>query len=129
MKRDIESRADIELLVNTFYEKVKPDPVIGHIFTAVAKVNWKNYLPVMYDFWENVLLYTGSYTGNPIDIHRHIHHQIPLKQEHFQQWNKLFGSTVDGLFSGNKATLAKQRALSISNIIQMKIMEISKLAD
>ena len=40
MKKDIETRDDIELLVNSFYEKVKADPVIGHIFTDVFKVNW-----------------------------------------------------------------------------------------
>ena len=28
-KKDIENRADVELLINSFYDKVKPDPVIG----------------------------------------------------------------------------------------------------
>jgi hemoglobin len=123
MKKDIETKADIELLVNSFYDKVKVDPVIGYIFTDIAKVNWERHLPVMYTFWENALFYTGGYTGNPMELHKHLHRVMPLKAEHFRQWNKLFVSTVDLLFSGEKALLAKQRALSISNVIQIKILE------
>ena len=40
MKKDIANRDDIILLINTFYEKVKKDQVIGYIFNDVAKVNW-----------------------------------------------------------------------------------------
>ncbi len=126
MKKDIETKRDIEVLVNSFYDKVKQDPVIGYIFVDVVKVNWKKHLPVMYDFWENALFYTGNYTGNPMEIHKRLHHFTTLKPEHFQQWTKLFMSTVDDLFSGEKALLAKQRALSISNIMQIKILHDDK---
>ena len=50
---------DIKLLVNSFYDKVKADTVIGYIFNDIAKVDWEKHLPVMYDFWENVLFFTG----------------------------------------------------------------------
>ncbi len=123
MKKDIESKIDIEILVNQFYDKVKMDPVIGYIFTDIVKVNWEKHLPVMYNFWENALFYTGSYTGNPMELHKHINRMIPLKTEHFRQWNKLFTETVDNLFDGEKALLAKQRALSISNVMQIKIIQ------
>jgi hemoglobin len=123
MKKDIATKADIELLVNSFYDKVKTDPVIGYIFTDIVKVNWQKHLPVMYTFWENALFYTGSYTGNPMELHKHLHRVMPLKVEHFRQWNKLFTATVDSLFSGEKALLAKQRAISISNVMQIKILE------
>ena len=43
MKKDITSREAIELLVNSFYDKVKQDDVIGFIFTDVAQVNWEKY--------------------------------------------------------------------------------------
>jgi hemoglobin len=52
MKKDIENRTDIEYMVISFYEKVKVDPVIGHIFTDIAKVDWPRPLPIMFDFWE-----------------------------------------------------------------------------
>lgn len=126
MKSDIENRKDIELLMNSFYEKVKPDPVIGYIFTDVMKVNWEHHLPLIYDFWENTLLYTGNYNGNLVEIHRRINNAILLKPEHFKRWTDLFCATVDELFEGEKAFLAKQRAISISIVLQTKILNFEK---
>ncbi|MBL0359162.1 MAG: group III truncated hemoglobin [Chitinophagaceae bacterium] len=122
MKKDIENRKDIELLVRGFYDKVKVDDTIGHIFNDIAKVNWEKHFPVMFDFWENVLFYTGTYEGNPMIIHQHINRVVPLTKMHFNRWNELFSKTVDELFEGNNAMLAKQRALSISTVMQMKIL-------
>lgn len=122
MKKDIQNKKDIEKLVDAFYEKVKQDAMIGFIFTEVVRVKWEKHLPVMYDFWENTLFYTGNYTGNPMDIHRHLHKLIPLTAEFFTQWTQLFTSTVDELFAGKKAELAKQRAGSIGAVMQFKIL-------
>ena len=122
MKKDIESKKDIELLVNEFYDKVKTDETIGYIFTDIAKVNWEKHLPVMYNFWENTLFYTGTYEGNPMELHNHLHRLMPLRTEHFKQWNYLFCKTVDELFKGPNAKLAKQRAISISTVMQIKIL-------
>lgn len=41
MKPDIKNRIDVELLVNTFYNKVKTSKILGYIFDDVAKINWK----------------------------------------------------------------------------------------
>jgi hemoglobin len=122
MKKDIGSKMDIELLVNSFYEKVKADDTIGRIFTEIVKVNWEKHLPIMYRFWENSLFYTGTYEGNPMEIHKHLHRAVPLSPEHFKRWTILFTSTVDELFEGKTATLAKQRAVSIATVMQVKIL-------
>jgi hemoglobin len=118
MKKDIESTTDIELLVNAFYEKVKTDPSIGPFFKNTI---WEKHLPVMYKFWENAIFYSGGYTGNPLNTHKHIHERSPLSKDHFNIWIHLFLSTVDELFSGEKATIAKQRAISVSTVMQIKI--------
>ncbi|MBS1743145.1 MAG: group III truncated hemoglobin [Bacteroidetes bacterium] len=123
MKQDIINRSDIELLVTTFYNKVKSDAVIGYIFNDIAKVNWEKHLPVMFDFWENALLFTGNYTGNPMEVHQRLNRAHPLTAEHFKCWTKLFTDTVDELFEGDKAILAKQRALSIATAIQVKLIK------
>jgi len=123
LKKDIDNRKDIELLVNTFYKKVIADNKLGYIFNDVALVNWSTHFVIMYDFWENVILFTGSYEGNPVDLHKHLHHIQPLDKTHFNRWNKLFLDTVTELFEGPKADLAKERALSISGIINKKILE------
>lgn len=122
MITDIESRKDIELMVNTFYEKVKSSTIIGFIFNDVEKVNWQEHLPVMYNFWENTLFFTGSYNGNPMLIHQQLNQRIALTTEHFTEWLYLFTNTVDELFEGERAELAKQRAISISTIMKMKIL-------
>jgi hemoglobin len=122
MKKDIKTRSDIELLVRTFYGEVISDPVIGHIFTRVIGVNPEKHLLLMTDFWENTLFYTGSYTGNPMEAHRRLNKIFPLRDEYFQRWVALFTATVDKLFEGQKALLAKQRACVISAIIKTKIL-------
>ena len=121
MNRDIENRKDIEQLINAFYEKVREDELIGFIFNDVAKVNWQKHLPVMYDFWENIIFYTNNYSGNPMMVHMHLSQRTPLTKEHFERWLKLFTGTVDELFQGAKATTAKEKAQSIANIMQVKI--------
>ncbi len=123
MKKDINGRKDIELLVNEFYKKVQVDPVIGYIFSDIARVNWEKHLPTMYDFFENMLFYTGSYSGNPMELHKHLHRVAPLTPGHFKQWYKLFSTTVDELFTGSTAELVKQRAKSIATVIQIKLLE------
>ena len=125
MKNDIASRKDIETLVDLFYSKIKRDDRIGFIFSDKAKVNWEKHVPIMYDFFENMLFYTGAYTGNPMELHKHINCLFPLTEEHFKQWNYLFSSSVDELFAGVTAELVKQRTKSISTVMQIKIISES----
>ena len=121
-KNDIQTRNDIELLIRTFYDKVIKDETIGYIFNDVAKVNWEKHLPVMYDFWENVIFFTGNYNGNPMMVHKHLNDKTPLSAEHFKEWIKLFTQTVDDLFEGERAELTRQRAMSIATAMQVKII-------
>ena len=127
MKKDISNKKDVEILVNSFYEKVKVDDQIGHFFTKVVHINWEKHLPVMYRFWENALFFTGVYEGKPLEIHEHLNQLSPMLVEHFKRWNELFTQTVDELFEGEKATLAKDRSISISTVMQMKILKINNL--
>lgn len=123
MKTDIKNRNDIEKLVNAFYDKIKTDSTIGYFFTDVAKVNWETHLPVMYDFWENILFFKGDYTGNPMVKHKELHQKSEMKEAHFQHWNALFNETVDQLFIGEKATEIKQRAMNISALLMYKTIQ------
>lgn len=120
MKTDIKNRNDIEKLINTFYGKIKTDAKIGYFFTDVAKVNWEDHLPKMYDFWENIMFSKGNYTGNPMVKHKDLHQKSEMKEAHFQHWNALFNETVDELFTGEKADEIKQRAMNISAMLMYK---------
>lgn len=126
MKKDIEGRKDIELLVSSFYDAVIADDEIGFIFTDIVRMNWEKHLPVMCDFWENALFFTGAYSGNPMTLHKHLHHIRPLDNKHFARWVQLFVVTVDRLFKGEKAELAKQKAAGIASFMESQILEYRK---
>lgn len=117
-KTDIVDRNDVIKLVNTFYDKVKADPLIGPVF---SHVDWPHHLPKMYDFWSSMLLGEQSYRGNPMQKH----FPLPIKSEHFNRWLKLFHQTVDENFAGDKAEEVKMRSNSIASVFQYRMGLIS----
>lgn len=120
-KTDIASRANIELFVNSFYNKVTQDKAIGFFFTEVVILDWEKHIPIMYDFWESILFQKAGYKGNPMVKHTDLSKKHTLEKQHFDQWLKLFNETLDDHFQGNNTELAKTRALSIATMIQVKI--------
>ena len=117
MLPDIKNRADIDLIVKKFYEKVKKDETIGFIFNDVVKIHWEHHIPLIVDFWETILLDNPVYQKNAMEKHFELNNIVPLKKEHFDRWLLLFTSTVDESFEGSIAALAKNRARSISEVL------------
>jgi hemoglobin len=124
MKKDILSKDDIKKLVDSFYEEIGKDALLGPIFNDISKVDWSTHLPKMYSFWENAIFYTGGYNGNPLKVHKHIHEMFPLTSVHFYRWNEIFTNTINRLFEGKNAELAKTRALHISMVLQEKLARV-----
>lgn len=115
---DIETRADIDHLMVKFYERAIADDVIGCIFTDVARLDLKQHLPVIGDFWETLLFGTGNYQRHgrsPLQVHARLSQKSPLKFEHFKRWREIFTQTVDEMFAGTRADFAKMRAEAIAN--------------
>ncbi len=121
MVKAIEDKKDIKLLVDTFYEKVLRDKRISYFFTDVVQLDFEKHMPKMYDFWETTLFHSAGYKGNPMKVHKSLHERSPLEQKHFDVWLSLFKETVDELFQGETAELAKQRAQSIAMVMQLKV--------
>ena len=121
MKKDIENHEDVKKLVDNFYKKATADNALGHVFNDVAMVNWEHHLPIMYAFWESILLGQVGYTGNPMDAHFRLNKKNPLTNEHFNTWKFLFCETVDEYFEGDVASMAKQKAVSIADLMFYKI--------
>lgn len=119
--KDIETRSDVEQLLSTFYGTMLKDPLLGPIFIDVAKIDLEEHLPLLCDFWESVLFNNATYKGNPMEVHIQLHEKTPLRQVHFDKWLEHFNHTLDVLFEGEKALLAKQRAHSIAILMLMKI--------
>lgn len=126
MRKDITNRQDIELLMNSFYEKLLSDDAISYIFTDVAKLDIKSHIPVIADFWESVLLNKNVYHNNTMKIHLDLNDKTPLLRSHFDVWLKHFTATVDELFEGNIALLSKQRATSVATVMQIKLAQKNK---
>ena len=117
-RTDITSSADVRLLIERFYGKARPDPVIGHFFTGL---DWDHHIPLITSFWEMVLFGTKGYTGDPMTAHVKLHRHMPMQPTDFQQWVRLFTSTVDEIFVGPKAEEAKQRATSIAAVMAHRV--------
>jgi hemoglobin len=124
--KDIATREDIELLMNTFYERLLADERISYIFTDVAKLDIKTHIPIIADFWESVLLNKNVYHNNAMKVHMDLNDKTPLSKEHFTVWLTHFKETVDELFEGPIALLAKQRARSVATLMEIKIAQNKK---
>lgn len=121
MKKDIESRDDLVMMLYAFYKKAFRDALIGHFFTEVVPLNLETHIPAIADFWEAIAFNTHGYRRNVMEVHQHIHQLSNIKKEHLNRWLELFTATVDEMFSGEKAILIKQRAQSIATLMDMKL--------
>lgn len=125
VKRDIQNRDDILLLMQEFYNKLLNDPTISYLFTTIAKIDPSHHLPVLVDFWDSLLFSSDTYQKNAMQPHMNLHQKSPLEKHHFETWLGYFRQTVDELFEGEKAFLAKERATSIATVMQIKIKQLS----
>ncbi|HEU4658432.1 MAG TPA: group III truncated hemoglobin [Capillimicrobium sp.] len=113
-RHDIESREDCERLVRAFYGRALEDPIIGFLFTDVAKLDLEEHVPVIASFWETILLGARSYSGGAFAPHARLHAMSPLQRGHFDRWLVLWRTTVDELFAGPRAELAKSHAARVA---------------
>ena len=124
MKKDISSRTDLLLMVSNFYKKLLADDSINYLFTDIAKINLEHHLTVLVDFWDSILFQSDTYQKNAMQPHINLHKKSPLQPQHFETWLRYFNETVDELFEGEKAFLAKERALSIATVMKIKLIQL-----
>ncbi|MDO5751518.1 group III truncated hemoglobin [Arthrobacter sp.] len=120
-RKDISSREDILTLVETFYTRAFADDLIGRIFTDVVHMDLPRHMPIMADFWQTVLFKAGLYSRNALKIHFDVHAREPLTLEHFNRWLQVWTNTVDELFSGEKAEMAKVQAHLIAGSLHRRV--------
>ena len=92
--------AEIERLVDRFYDRVQRDPVLGPIFNPAVH-DWPEHKRTLVSFWSSVALRTGTYRGNPMAAHR----QHPIEAAHFDHWLALWRQTADEVLSPAHADL------------------------
>ena len=125
--KDIQNRNDIQLLVNTFYSKIRLDEVLGPIFNSTIPEDlWPAHLSKLADFWETNIFGIPKFNGNPVEAHRNLDKRMnhSISQEHFGQWLHIWFSTLDSLFEGENTLKAKYRARNMATGQYLKIWEV-----
>lgn len=117
VKKEIKTMKDIRELVDTFYGKVRRDPLLGPVFEERIGNSWEVHLEKMYRFWQTVLLQEHTYHGSPFTPHA----TMPIGADHFQRWLQLFQKTLKEGFEGEKAEEAMWRAEKMAQMFQLKI--------
>jgi hemoglobin len=118
MKGDIQTAEDIDALVGAFYERARPDPVIGHFF---VDLDWEHHIPRITAYWRMVLFGDRTYQGDPMTAHVSLARKQPMETVHFKQWLMHWKATVEELFEGPKADEAKDRARTIAAVMEHKV--------
>lgn len=111
--KDISSQSDIALLMNQFYAKLMKLEGMAPVFNTI---NFEEHLPKIIHFWAFVLLDEPGYKTNVFDKHLN----LPIQSPQFDEWLQTFTTTVDELFKGEKADLAKQRATVLAFTFKAK---------
>lgn len=115
--KEIETREDIQILVNTFYDKIRSDELLGVIFnTHIPENEWPAHLKKLCDFWETNLFGVPKYKGNinqkHVNVDRNLNYTID--SVHFGKWLELWFETIDELYVGKYAQRAKDAARKMS---------------
>ncbi len=119
MKTTIATKSDVELLVREFYRRILSDTFMAPHFTGI---DFEAHFPRMIAFWSFILLDEPGYTGNTFEKHLHLN----ISDKHFTCWLEHFCNTVDSLFEGEKAELAKQRATALEFTFRTKFSQFPK---
>lgn len=106
-------------LVDTFYARVRRDPVLGPIFgAAIADTAWPPHLQKMYAFWSSVMLGSGRYKGNPVEVHERV---AGIEPGLFDRWLDLFEQTAAELFAPVLAEAFAVKARRIAESLRLAL--------
>ncbi|WP_422081910.1 group III truncated hemoglobin [Ulvibacterium sp.] len=126
-KKDIQTRKDVHFLVRSFYGKIRAHEILGPIFNTII-TDWEGHLNLLTDFWETQLFLKRKYHGNPVTAHQEVDVKMghTITPEHFGLWINLWFETLDELFEGETAWIAKNRAQKMSTMLYMQIYQHRK---
>lgn len=113
------SEDSIILLVDEFYAKVRQHPNLGPVFAAaIAEEAWPSHLQKMYAFWSSVMLTSGRYKGNPVEVHSKVTGIVPPL---FSEWLDLFELTAATLFTTEIAEEFATKARRIAESLKLAL--------
>jgi len=118
------TRANIKVLVSTFYAKIVKDEIVGPFFIAklgddMGNEHWVTHLETIVNFWSSLAFGTPKYDGNLFLPHTRLGR---LKRETFEQWLRLFAETLDEVYVEAIALKFKERSRLIANNFMHNLM-------
>jgi hemoglobin len=121
-KRSLSSQEDVSLLIDSFYEKVLKHPELSYYFSEAIH-NWPFHKDRFMKYWSKQILFEETYEGTPLHQHVAVDQRFDrgFKKEHFDEWTRVWIETVDELFEGPKAELAKESAANMAKNIYHKM--------
>jgi hemoglobin len=124
MKKDVQNRSDIAMLVRTFYSRIRKDVYLGPIFEKHIS-DWDAHFDHLTDFWEHSLFMNGAYKGNPLKVHEKVDTEegYGINEQHFGVWLNHWAQTIDDLFIGDHASILKMRARKMGTHIHIHLFQ------
>lgn len=114
-QRDLDTEEEIVEMVTRQYFDVGQDDLLQPYFNFGPDFfDWQAHIRTVSDYWCHVLLYAPDYEIDTIERHRHLHDQAPFTPELFDRWLQIFHDTVNGGWTGPKATTANKRATGMA---------------
>lgn len=90
-------RPALAILVDTFYDAVRRDALLGPVFAGmIAAGGWDHHKVRMVAFWSTAMLGAREFRGNVFGKHQALPQLTPA---HFARWLALFEATCDALFA------------------------------
>lgn len=102
-------------LVDTFYARVRKDPLLAPIFARVG--DWDEHLARLRAFWSSVALMSGRYHGQPMQAH----FPLSIEPRHFDRWLALFEQTTADVCPPDAAAIFMEKARRIADSFEMAI--------
>ena len=101
------------------------DPIIGFIFVDVAKLDLEAHVPRLTSFWETILLGAQTYGGGAFRPHARAEREGPAAQRGTSSGGCAPGrGTVDELFAGDRAEMAKTHALRVARAFHGRLEQM-----
>ncbi|MET0749414.1 MAG: truncated hemoglobin [Rhizobium sp.] len=92
--------AFIDLLVETFYQRIQVHPRLGPVFEARLAGRWPEHMEKMKRFWSSIALKSGAYGGKPVQAHTGVEGLVPAL---FPEWLALFAATLADIAPSQEA--------------------------
>ena len=110
-------RPALAVLVDTFYDRVRRDPLLGPTFAgAIADGEWDQHKERMVSFWSTAMLKAREFRGNVFGKHQAMPQLTPA---HFARWLALFEDTAGMLFAPDDAHALVDAARGMARGLQI----------